>query len=140
MAENPAEEEETLEVDLAQALGATAEVSGQVLTLYIPNRDRQGKELGTQRKWVLEAAEILAAIGGGVTIMPPAEGGWVDDQGKIIWEDPVLVYSYVKPDRLVAELPRLRGFLHRMGRETNQGEVAVEFDGLFYRIRTFDRP
>jgi hypothetical protein len=35
-------------------------------------------------------------------------------------------------------LPRLREFLHRMGRETNQGEIAFEFDGRFYRIRTFD--
>jgi len=25
-----------------------------------------------------------------------------------------------------------------MGRETNQGEVAFEFDGRFYRIRQFD--
>jgi hypothetical protein len=29
-------------------------------------------------------------------------------------------------------------FLHRMGRETNQGEIAFEFDGRFYRIRNFD--
>jgi len=35
-------------------------------------------------------------------------------------------------------LPRLREFLHRMGRETNQGEVAFEFAGRFYRIRMFD--
>jgi len=25
-----------------------------------------------------------------------------------------------------------------MGRETKQGEVAFEFDGRFYRIRSFD--
>jgi hypothetical protein len=35
-------------------------------------------------------------------------------------------------------LPELRSFLHRMGRETRQGEVAFEFDGRFYRIRGFD--
>jgi len=27
-----------------------------------------------------------------------------------------------------------------MGRETNQGEVAFEFDGWFYRITEFDQP
>ena len=131
--------EETIVFDLAAALGATPETSGQVLTLYIPNKDRHGHEFGTQRKWTLEAAEILAAIGGGVTIMPPTEGGWVNDEDKTIWEDPVLVYSYIKPDRFLAELPRLREFLHRMGRETNQGEVVVSFEGRFYRVRTFDR-
>ncbi|HZU37332.1 MAG TPA: hypothetical protein VFA18_15520 [Gemmataceae bacterium] len=40
--------------------------------------------------------------------------------------------------RMVGSLPRLREFLHRMGRETNQGEIAFEFDGRFYRIRNFD--
>lgn len=29
-------------------------------------------------------------------------------------------------------------FLHRMRRETNQGEIAFEFNGRFYRIRNFD--
>ena len=33
-----------------------------------------------------------------------------------------------------------RGFLHRFGRQTNQGEVVVEFDGRFYRIKTYDEP
>jgi hypothetical protein len=39
----------------------------------------------------------------------------------------------------VAGLPRLREFLHRLGRETNQGEIGFEFDGCFYRIRNFTR-
>jgi len=36
-------------------------------------------------------------------------------------------------DGTVAAVP-----LHRLGRETQQGEVAVEFDGRFYRITSFD--
>ena len=27
-----------------------------------------------------------------------------------------------------------------MGRETNQGEIAVEFDGQFYRMTQYDAP
>jgi hypothetical protein len=50
----------------------------------------------------------------------------------------VVIYSHVRPESFLQNLPRLREFLHRMGRETNQGEVAFEFDGRFYRIRTFD--
>jgi hypothetical protein len=52
--------------------------------------------------------------------------------------NPVIVYRYIKPDQFVARLPELRSFLHKMGRETRQGEVAFEFDGRFYRIRGFD--
>lgn len=131
--------EETFEADLAEALGASEAVSEQVLTLYIPNKDREDRELGNQRQWVLDAADLLARIGGGVTIMPPAEGGWFDeDSDRIIWERPVVVYTYIKPEPFLKRLPELRVFLHRLGRDTNQGEVAVEFDGTFYRITTFD--
>lgn len=82
---------------------------------------------------------LLARIGGGVTIMPPAEGGWFDTENdRVIWERPVVVYTYVKPDLFLKRLADLRVFLHRLGREANQGEVAVEFDGAFYRITKFD--
>lgn len=56
----------------------------------------------------------------------------------VVWEDPILVYTYVRPDEFVSLLSELRTFLHRMGLETNQGEIAFEFDGSFYRIVSFD--
>ncbi len=130
-----------LELDLRAALGAEEEESFQVLALYIPDRDRDGEELGNQRRWVLEGAELLARIGGGVTIEPPAEGGWLDDErGVIVWERPVRMFTYLKTDRFEALVPELRSFLHRLGRETRQGEVAVEFDHRFLRIRSYDEP
>ncbi len=33
----------------------------------------------------------------------------------------------------------LRKFLHRFGSETYQGEVVLEFDGKFYRIRKYNQ-
>ena len=126
------------EVDLGAALGADAGISTQCFTVYVPNKDRDGKEIGNQRKWVLEAIRLLSEMNGGATAMPPVEGGWLSDQGEIIWENPVIVYSFIRPNQFLSNLPRLREFLHRMGRETNQGEIAFEFDGRFYRIRNFD--
>ena len=67
-----------------------------------------------------------------------SQSGWLNDQGEIIWENPVIVYSFIRPELFLSSLPQLREFLHRMGRETNQGEIAFEFDGRFYRIRSFD--
>jgi hypothetical protein len=125
------------DVDLAAALGA-GDVLAQCFAIYVPNKDRNGKEIGNQRAWVLEAIGLLSSINGGATAMPPVEGGWQNDEGDIIWENPVIVYSFIRPDAFLASLPRVREFLHRMGRETNQGEIAVEFDRRFYRIRTFD--
>lgn len=123
------------ELSLAEALGASGETSEQMLALYIPNKDRRGVEFGTQRQWVLKAASLLAEIGGGVTILPPAEGGWLDEkEGRIVWEHPVVVYTYIKADKLLPRLPALRALAHALGRETDQGEVVVEFDGRFLRI------
>ena len=130
---------EELELDLAEAVGADRGTSVQTLTLYIPDRDQNGVEIGDQRRWVLEAAQLLGAIGGGVTIEPPVEGGWYNQSaGRFVWERPVLMYTYVHPERFVSRLPDLRSFLHRLGRETRQGEVAFEFDGQFFRVRKFE--
>ncbi|SRR5260370_11021198 len=126
------------EIDLASALGAEHAVSVQCFTVYIPNKDQNGKEIGNQRKWVLEAMQLLSAINGGATAMPPVEGGWMNDKGELIWEHPVVVYSFIRSDEFLKNLARVREFLHRMGRETNQGEVAVELGDLFFRIRKFD--
>jgi hypothetical protein len=128
-----------VDVGLAEALGAFASESIQILTLYVPNKDRDGHTVGDHERWVKEAASLLARIGGGVTVMPPCRGGWLNPStNNIVWEEPILVYTYVKPDEFLALLPELKSFLHRMGRETNQGEIAVEFDGAFYRIGNFE--
>ena len=134
----PAPESSPEGVDLAELLGVDSGVSAQCFSVYIPNKDRFGEEIGTQRKWVLEALRLLGEINGGATALPPSEGVWLNEEGTVIGEHPVVVYSYIVPDPFLQSLPRIREFLHRMGRETNQGEVAFEFDGRFYRIRRFD--
>lgn len=131
-------EEESLELDLAGEIGSSDSFSIQQLTLYIPQKDKHDNELSDQRRWVEEAAKILADIGGGCTILPPVEGVWKSPEGKLIWEKPILMYSYVDPDKLVSQLARLRSFLHKLGRETEQGQVAFEFDGEFHLISEYD--
>lgn len=125
-------------IDLAEALGAEPGYSVQCFTVYIPNKDRKDSEFGTQRRWVLDAIRLLSAINGGATAIP-VEGGWLNEEEKLILEEPVVVYSYIADtERFRAQLPVIREFLHRLGRETNQGEVAFEFNNVFFRIRQFD--
>ena len=52
------------EFDLAAALGAEREASTQILSLYIPNRNRHGRPIDT-RPWIREAQNILTRIGEG---------------------------------------------------------------------------
>ena len=123
---------------LSEALGASEPASTEVLTVFIPSADEDGNSIPDQAAWVSKAAELLAKIGGGVTIMPPVDGGWLAPNGTIVWEKPILVYTYIRPDEFEERLPQLRSLLHSMGRETKQGEIAVLFGDQFYRIREFD--
>jgi hypothetical protein len=85
------------------------------------------------------AGALLSDIGGGATVLPPVDGAWFNpDTGMLIKEKIVLAYTYVQPGRFIRSLPRVRAFLHRMGRQTRQGEVVAEFANRLYRITTFD--
>lgn len=54
----------------------------------------------------------------------------------------MVVYTYIKPDRFITHLAKLREFLHRFGREKNQEVVVVELSGhegsWFSRIKQYD--
>ena len=71
--------------------------------------------------------------------MPVARGKWLNDDGKIISEDVILIHSYAPQSRAEDEerLHRIAIILHRMGKRTKQGEVGVVIDGVFHRIRRF---
>ncbi len=98
-----------------------------------------GRKSETNASGSSKPSRYLARIGGGATAMPPVEGVWLNEMGEFVWENPVILYSYIKPDQFVARLSELRSFLHRLERETRQGEIAFEFDGRFFRIREFER-
>ena len=129
------------ELDLATALGAEREASTQVLSLYIPNKNRHGRSINP-RPWIREAQDILTRIGEGYTTTPPYDGGWEGPGGRVRRENTVIVYTYIKPDRFVGHLNELREFLHRFGRETDQEVVVVELNGpegaWFFRIKEYE--
>jgi hypothetical protein len=70
-------------VNLAGALGTDAGVATQCFTVYVPNKDKNDQVIGTQRRWVLDAIRLLSEVNGGATAIP-VEGGWLNDEGKII--------------------------------------------------------
>ena len=70
------------ELDLAAALGAEREASTQVLSLYLPNKDRHGHPIGTA-SWIREAPEVLTKIGEGYTTTPPHDGGSETESGQV---------------------------------------------------------
>jgi hypothetical protein len=132
------EEDEQSALDLAERMGADESAAIQRLTLYIPSRDADGNPFDA-KPWVDEALILLSRIGGGATALPPVDGAWLNPEtSRLVVEKVVLAYTFIDPDRFEATLDELRSFLHRLGRDTGQGEVVFEFDDRLYRIRAYD--
>ena len=129
-----------MDIELGKEIGATEQTSTQRLTLYLPNKDKNDQVVENFPRWLTEARVLLGEIGGGSTAFPPADGTWINDEAQVVWEETRIVYCFIRPELLIGKVKSLRELLHRFGRETNQGEVIVEFDGRFYRIRRFDPP
>jgi hypothetical protein len=125
-------------VNLVEALGATEESIQDRITIYVPSRARDGGAVDSE-PWITKALALLSEVGGGATRMPPAQGAWLNPAtGALILDDVTLVYSYVDGDALTTRLSDIRALLHGLGRALNQGEVVVEVNESFYKIRDFD--
>lgn len=130
--------DEAMKFGIAGFFGAHEEPSKQVLTLYIPNKDRDGNPVKSIRKWIKEAQHLLAMIGGGSTTTPATDGIWLNPEtGAFIEEKTVMIYTSINADRFMVHAKALKSFLHRFGKETDQGEVIFDFDGTVYKINKY---
>lgn len=96
-----------------------------------------------QAAWVEECLTTFGALFRGATAFPPGRGVWRDDPrgGKLVFDDTVMVPSYVDPAALTDfAIASLRKLLHRLGREAHQGEVGIVVSGDYYGITTYDVP
>ncbi len=123
-----------------ELLGAGPPSGTIQFTLFIPSADRHGTFLD-QDYWREEALLALGRLFRGATAFPPGRGVWRDDArgGELLFEDIVLVTSYASSDDATDEaLGELRRFLHRLGRDADQGEVGIVVDGTYHGITQFD--
>lgn len=127
---------------IREIIGAGPPTGTIQVTLFIPSVDRSGAGID-QARWREDALSVLGRLFRGATAFPPGRGVWRDDArgGALVFDDTVLVTAYVSDQDFTENALRdLRSFLHRLGRETNQGEVGVIIAGNFYGITAFDDP
>jgi hypothetical protein len=126
--------------NVAEIFNAEQEPNGTLLVLFIPSKDKDGNDLKDQDVWASSASSLLSELYGGATNMPPAEGRWYNEETKkIITEPVILIHCYLR-ERDVndeAKYKKVAEFLHRMGRQTNQGEVVLVLGDILYRIRKY---
>lgn len=123
--------------ELHEALGAGPPAGVEQVTLFVPSVDREGEPID-QAYWAEQAITTFGNLFRGATAFPPGRGVWRDDErgGALVYDDTQMVVSYVSGEILGDEevLKLLRGFLCRMGREANQGEVGIVIDGSYFGI------
>jgi hypothetical protein len=120
--------------DFAGALGASRAAS-TLLVLFIPSRDRHDRAID-QEHWVDEALGVLGTLFGGATAFPQGKGVWRDDAqgGRLLFDAPVVIQCYTSEQAIERQAPRLREFLHRMGREARQGAIGLVIDRDYLEI------
>jgi hypothetical protein len=118
----------TLEVDIAATFGSTVSRTNR-FAIYIPSADKDSKPISDQEAWTQKALKLLTKINGGATAMPPIRGAWFNEGTKeIVIEEPVIVYSFVDPEKFEAHLQEVVKFVDSLAKKTNQGQMAIEFN------------
>jgi hypothetical protein len=120
--------------DFAKALGASKGAS-TLLVLFIPSRDRNDQAID-QEHWVDESLSVLGTLFGGATAFPKGKGVWRDDAqgGALLFDEPVVIQCYTSEETIERQTPKLRQFLHRMGREAKQGAIGLVIDRDYLEI------
>jgi hypothetical protein len=121
-------------LDFADALGATR-AAWTLLVLFIPSKHRRNKPIN-QRFWVKDTLHVLGTLFGGATAFPRSDGIWRDDAqgGKLLLDNPVVIHCYTSEQVIEQQMPVLREFLHRMGREARQGAIGLVIDDDYLEI------
>ncbi len=127
----------------AGIFGIEDEQHSVLFVLFIPSLDKKGRPLPkgqSQEAWAQEAGDLLTQLFGRATLMPSTTGKRLSDEGEIITEPVQLVHAYAGSADAADDVKvgRLAAFLHRMGKEAKQEEVAVLIGEQFHRIRKFN--
>lgn len=109
--------------------------------VFIPASDVDGEPIVRgQAYWVEECLAVVGLAFGGGTAFPPGRGVWRNDEtGELLFEDTVVVNSYVSEADLEGGGGQaLYDFAMRLGSEGNQGEVGIFVDGEYFGFRDFE--
>ena len=111
-----------------------------VVILYLPNRDKNGKEFDIET-WDQKALELLARLFRGATSYP-SRGSYkkIDSDGEfyketIMIENTRMVVSFVaETDYSLEHLKEVSGFMRQFKAKTSQDTVAIAIDGEMHYL------
>jgi hypothetical protein len=110
-----------------------------LVVLFIPTKDRKGLDLNDANQWLDAGIMLLTRLFGGATLVT-SQGAWHDaSTGNIVKEEVHLLHSYAtsKAATNLDNFKQLANFLHRLGREADQGEIGLIIKDTFHRITEY---
>ncbi|TWT55964.1 hypothetical protein [Allorhodopirellula solitaria] len=110
-----------------------------LVILIIPSHRKSEKEISEKLriKWRRDAQELFAELFGGSTAFEAIEGSyWSREQGKVLWDLPVIVEAYVSlsGDELKEALTKLGSFANEMKAKLSQESVMLVIDNYTHFI------
>lgn len=110
-----------------------------IIMIAIPSRDKKNNELPDtkQGEWHRSAMKLFADLFVGATSMRTHKGIYKSDEGDYLWDDSILVQSWVKPSTVekTEVVQTVVDFARKMRRELNQEAVLVIFDEVVRFIK-----
>lgn len=100
--------------------------------IYLPDRDRFGFPVDSDY-WFANFARFFVSIAGGATILPTAQGVWLEDD-LLISETVQMVSCFMPPSVLQEHAPALYLPVQDFALKANQSTVGVEIGGVFYIV------
>ena len=77
----------------------------------------------------------MCGLFGGATALPRMRDAWLNPESdELLLEEPVVVYCYVDPDVFESQAPVLASLVKEIGRQTNQAQMAFEYDGVMHFV------
>jgi hypothetical protein len=114
-------------------------VRDATIIIFIPQKDKKGKDLQDQEMWAHAAHKLFGELFGGATGFPGLSGSWYDqEQDKVLYETPIMIQSLTKREKMTEDnIRKLLEFAQRMGRETNQACIGIVVSEIFYEMYEF---
>ncbi|MFH1728433.1 MAG: hypothetical protein ABIA04_08445 [Pseudomonadota bacterium] len=105
-----------------------------LLGLYFPNKDRYGNIIKDISEWINKAQTLLGHIANGSNQILSKSSWFSGSEKKLIFEDTIIVTSFLKAENQKACLRAIKTLLFDFGKKTNQEVVAFEYCGDFIQI------